>query len=119
MRKYRFQAPTGKRLRRLNRRQRKKLHTGQFQEFHFQIRGSLSGDVDDGTVLDAFIEWIEGRDLYFAGNVGRGEIDGLVLAIPGSPTEEDRQSVLRWFRDRPEVIEVKAGEFTDSFYGTE
>ncbi len=117
MREYRPLAPTGKRLRRLNRRQRKKLHVGEFQEFYFEVRGSLADDVDGDTFLDAFIAWIECRDLYFAGYVGRGKVDGMVLAGSGSPTEEQRQSVVHWFKERAEVTEVEAGEFRDSFYG--
>ncbi len=118
MRKYRSIAPVNGRLRRLNRRQRKKLHVGEFQDLLFEIRGSLVSDIDDGdALLDAFIAWIESCDLYFAGNIGRGKIDGMVLTNAGSPTEEQRQSVVRWFKERPEVAEVEAGDFQDSFYG--
>ncbi|CAB3872442.1 YggL family protein [Achromobacter mucicolens] len=120
VRKYRSIAPVNGRLRRLNRRQRKKLHVGEFQDCLFEVRGSLVSDIDDGdALLDAFIAWIESCDLYFAGYVGRGRIDGMVLTSVGSPTEAQRQSVVRWFKERPEVAEVEAGEFRDAFYGYE
>jgi len=117
VRKYRSIAPVNGRLRQLNRRQRKKLHVGEFQELHFEVRGSLVSGIDEDAFLDEFIAWIESCNLYFAGGFNEGEIGGIVLAGVGSPTEEQRQSVVRWFKERPEVAEVEAGNFQDSFYG--
>lgn len=117
VRKYRSIASVNGRLRRLNRRQRKKLHVGEFQEFHFEVSGSLVSGIDEDALLDAFIAWIESCNLYFAGGFNEGEIGGIVLTDVGSPTEEQRQSVVRWFKERPEVAEVEAGDFQDSFYG--
>jgi len=40
--------------------------------------------------------------------------DGIVSALKrGSSTEEDRQAVLDWVRQRPEVADAAVGEFVD------
>jgi len=33
-----------------------------------------------------------------------------------STTEEDKETMLRWLRARPEVASVEAGEFVDGWY---
>ncbi|HCW20016.1 YggL family protein [Achromobacter sp.] len=109
--------PAGKRLDRLTRRQRKKLHVGEFQQFVFEVRALLKEDTSDKTLLDSLIDMIESRKLYFGGMVGQSKIDGLVSSAIGSPSDEDRQAVLDWLHKRPEVTEAKAGEFVDAWYG--
>ncbi|CAM4222864.1 YggL family protein [Kerstersia similis] len=110
-------APTGKRLRRLNARQRKKLHVGEFQQFIFEVRASFSANDDSDALLDALIEMIESRDLFFGGSVGRGVLDGMVSACAGSPSEDDRQAVLQWLQQRGDVTQVTVGELADAWYG--
>jgi len=117
MRTYPSQAPTGKRLRRLKPRQRKKLHVGEFQQFVFEIKASLKENAGDNALLDDLIDMIESRKLSFGGSVGKGTIDGIVSAEFGSPTEEDRQVVLHWLTNRPEITHTVVGEFADAWYG--
>lgn len=117
MRNHPFSAPTGKRLRRLKPRQRKKLHVGEFQQLVFEVKAALKTDINEDALLDDLIELIESRKLYFGGSVGQGKIDGIVSAGIGSPSEEDRQAVLQWLRSRAEVTDATAGEFADAWYG--
>ena len=112
------------RLRRLNRRQRKKLRLGEFQELVFEIRVHFHQPLDDAaydSFLDAFIDFIESRKLAVGGLGGRlplAETDGIISAWGrGSPAEEDRQAVLAWLHERPEAALAEVGEFVDGWYG--
>lgn len=115
--------PSPEKLQRLNRRQRKKHRVGEFQEFVFEVRvrfrQPLSGPEYD-PFLDDFIELIESRNLAVGGMGGRlplAETTGVVqLARRGSPTEEDRQAVLAWLRQRAEVASADASERVDGWY---
>lgn len=116
--------PSARRLRRLNRRQRKKLHVGEFQELVFDVRMAFRQPLDEAThstLLDAFIAMIETRGLIVGGLGGRLPLtrtDGVIAARGrGSPTEADRQAVLDWLTKRPEVERAVAGEFVDGWYG--
>lgn len=118
------QIPSARKLARLNRRQRKKLRVGDFQELVFEIRIRFHQTMEEArldTFLDDFIELIESRRLVvggFGGTLPLLATDGIVSTFKrGSPTEEDRQAVLDWVRQRPEVAEVEAGEFIDGWYG--
>jgi len=111
--------PTGQRLRRLNRRQRKKFHAGEFRELGVEMKASFQPDADHETVFDAFIRTIEARKLYFCGTVAGGELDGVVFASRGSPSAEDQQAVLAWLRNRREVIEAGMGQPVDLWYAAD
>lgn len=118
--------PSTRRLRRLNRRQRKKLHVGEFQELVFEITITFREPLDESAcevLWDAFIDLVEARRLLVGGLGGRLPLiatDGIVSAQGrGSPTEEDRQTLLHWVRQRPEVAGADAGEFVDGWYGWE
>jgi len=118
--------PSARKLRRLNKRQRKKLRVGEFQELVFEIRISFCNSLDEDAYdifFDEFIDLIEERHLAVGGLGGRlplVETEGIVSAWGrGSPTAVDRQSVLDWLRQRPEVASAEASEFVDGWYGWE
>lgn len=118
--------PSARKLQRLNRRQRKKLRVGEFQELVFKVRMTFRQPLAEpayDVLLDAFIELIESRRLIVGGLGGQlplVEADGIVSAWGrGSPAEEDRQAVLDWLRHRPEVASAEVGEFVDGWYGWE
>lgn len=61
-------APSSRKLSRLNRRQRKKLRVGEFQELVFKVMFTISqpgSDPKNYDFLDAFLDLIESRDLEF------------------------------------------------------
>lgn len=112
------------RLHHLNRRQRKKLRLGEFQELIFEVRMAFKAPLDDANYepfLDAFIDFIEMRRLAVGGLGGRlplSETDGMISAWErGSPSDEDRQAVLAWLQARSEVAQAEVGEFVDGWYG--
>lgn len=112
------------RLRRLTRRQRKKLHAGEFQQLLFEAKVRFQQPLDDAAYdpfMEAFTDFVESRQLIIAGFGGQlplVETDGVVASMGrGSPTEEDRQAVLAWLRARPEVAHAEVEDFVDAWHG--
>ena len=111
------------RIRRMNRRQRKKLRLQEFQELIFTVRAKFSRPLDENAydpLLDDFIAFIESRDLGVGGMGGRlplSETEGVIQAWKRrSPTEEDRRAVVAWLSSRPEVVEASADDFVDGWH---
>jgi uncharacterized protein YggL (DUF469 family) len=111
------------RIRRMNRRQRKKLRLQEFQELIFTVRAKFSRPLDENAydpLLDDFIAFIESRDLDVGGMGGRlplSETEGVIQAWKRrSPTEEDRRAVVAWLSSRPEVVEASADDFVDGWH---
>ncbi|QEI07976.1 DUF469 family protein [Pigmentiphaga aceris] len=120
------QTPLTGKLKRLNRRQRKKLLVGEFQELVFDVQLSFNPPLDESAyadLLDGFIALTESRHLViggFGGSLPLLETDGLVSKWgPGSASEADRQAVQEWLEKRPEVSQVQLGELVDGWYGTD
>lgn len=116
--------PSARILRRLNRRQRKKLRVGEFQELIFEVRVQFRQAMNDAAYdvfLDGFIELIESRRLAvgaMGGQLPLFQTDGVVSAWGrGSPSEADRAAVVDWLQQRPEVAHAEAGDLIDGWYG--
>ena len=107
---------------RYNRRQRKKLRLGEFQEFGFCLSAELVGGLDDATKVaacDTFIsDCIEGNGLTYGGALEH-RLDGFVApeGKRSSATEEDRHRVLNWLENRPEFTTVRVGQLVDAWHG--
>lgn len=68
------------------------------------------------------IALIESRRLIvggFGGQLPLHEMNGVVSAVRGSPTEEDRQAVLAWLQRQPDVATAEIGVFVDGWYDWE
>jgi uncharacterized protein YggL (DUF469 family) len=107
-----------------NRRQRKKLRTGEFQEMGFQVTADLSCPLDDeqrDALIDAFLEQcVEANGMLFGGGVNR-RLDGYVVANGkrNSATNEQRETVRQWLESRPEFSGVRVESLSDAWYGHE
>ena len=117
--------PSARTLRRLNRRQRKKVRVGEFQELVFEVQVQFRQPMDAGydAFMDGFIELIESRQLAVGGMGGQlplMETSGVVSVNGrGSPSEADMVAVLDWLRERHEVASAENGDFIDGWYGWE
>lgn len=116
--------PSTRKLTSLNRRQRKKLRVGEFQEFVFEVQIYFNRALDEVTFdsfLDDFIEFIECRCLNLGGFGGRlpiRETDGIISTWGrGSTTDEDRRAVQGWLMQYPEVANANTGALIDGWYG--
>jgi uncharacterized protein YggL (DUF469 family) len=112
------------RLPRLNRRQRKKLHVGEFQELGFHLSIALSDPLDK-SIWDAWwdevIDRIESLGLAVGGlrgSIPLMETDAFVVCHRrGSVSHEQRVALLTWLRDRSEIAKVDVSDLVDAWYG--
>lgn len=118
-------APTPRRLKRLNPRQQKKLHVGEFRELAFAVHATFKAPLDDaaqGAFLDAVYDATVDRGLMvasFGGVCPVEKIDGYVCSLErGSPTEDDRQWLVGWLQARTEVQSAQADDFVDAWYAS-
>lgn len=76
-----FRTPSRKRLHKMNRRQHKKLHLGEFQTLIFGVQGSLHQAADDaeafGRFMDELIAYLEANDFEMAGGGDCGDFSCL------------------------------------------
>lgn len=76
-----FRTPSRKRLHKMNRRQHKKLHLGEFQALIFGVRGSLHQAADDAEAFDRFMDeliaYLEANGLEMAGGGDCGDFSCL------------------------------------------
>ncbi|WP_080410747.1 50S ribosome-binding protein YggL [Burkholderia ubonensis] len=109
---------------RRNRRQRKKLHLGEFTELGFEVSAGLVSTLADGDrdkLLDGFIGGcIEPLGLSFGGGLN-DDLGGYVTSAMrgGSASEDQRNKVREWFSSRPEFSGVEVGPLTDAWRARE
>lgn len=104
----------------MKKRLRKKLRLGEFREdcfeLTFEMDSALSAEQIDA-LGDSFIEMIEQHNLQFGGG-GKTTWTGIVSGPwRGSTTEADREQVLRWLRQQPEILSSSAGPLRDAWHG--
>jgi uncharacterized protein YggL (DUF469 family) len=113
--------PSVRKLLRLNRRQRKKLRVGEFQELVFKVSIRFGQPMEGpqfDAFMDGFIDLVESRRLAAGGGGGGLEAEWVVSTWNrGSTTEEDRRAVLDWLLSHPEVAGAEAGTLQDGWYG--
>lgn len=105
-----------------NRRQRKKLHIGEFRELGFEVSADLARQLDDEqreALLDAFLsECIEANGMLAAAAVTHYlDCYIVVSSARGSATEEQRERVRAWLAGRSEFSAVTVGPLTDAWHG--
>ena len=112
--------PSKRRIRRMNRRQCKKLRLGEFQELVFALRWTNRQDLNEAeqdAQLDALVEFVESRGLLFGGGFSPQGGDGIVTRAGRSSTNEaDRDALVEWLRKHPDVQAVEADQFVDGWY---
>lgn len=115
---------TPERLAKLNRRQRKKYHAGEFQElvfvFEVRFRAAMS-DTEQDAFLDAFFDFVEARNLGASACTSLRPVEMITGMVGhfsrGSATEADRQALLEWLQTWPGVESAALGELVDGWYG--
>jgi len=93
------------------------MRFGEFQEMGFNFSIEPAQPLDDAAaegLVDAFIgDVLVPRGLEFGGWATGGFI---CRAGRGSVSEEDRQAVLAWLQQRPEVAGVEVSELVDAWH---
>jgi uncharacterized protein YggL (DUF469 family) len=121
MNRQRRNSAASNRLRRMNRRQRKKYRLGEFRELGFELGWQFRNIEDDVAVdafIDAFLSFVEARDIGFGGGFRPDGGDGFACRLNrGSVTEDDRTALVAWLKHHPAVASAQAGEFRDAWHG--
>lgn len=104
----------------MKKRLRRKLRLGEFREecfeLTFEVDSSISGDQVE-SLTDDFITMIKARNLQYGGG-GKHTWTGIVQGpYRGSTTNADRDSVLKWLQDHPQIISAHAGPLRDAWHG--
>ena len=96
-----------------SRRQRKKLHVGEFQEFGFAFKTQLKEGAREELFVDALLEEvIEPKGLEFGGWAHGGFI---TKSERGSVSAEERAALIDWLRARSDVASARVSELVDAW----
>lgn len=104
-----------------SRRLRKKLYLDEFTvlgfEFSCELNVNHEGDFD--SLLDQFLEFIEGRKLCMSGGGNTESFNAFICSEDryGSPTNEDLAAVTLWLQSNSSVKNVTIGQLVDANYG--
>lgn len=116
--------PSNTQIRRLNRRQSKKLRVGEFQELGVEIKLAFVRALPEAevcTLAEAFIEFVEARQLMISGFTGSYPVAQTQVFVTrdgrGSVSEEDVVALVDWLKAREEVADVKTDGRVDAWYG--
>lgn len=106
----------------LKKRLRKKYHLGEFQELGFKIYFSFESFVSEEELnlfLEEFIDEIERNTLLFGGSGDKKNWEGFVTSAEkfNSPTDEQRNNIDKWLKNRSDIENVKLDELTDVWHG--
>ncbi len=97
-----------------SRRQRKKLHVGEFQEFGFAFKTQLKEGAREELFVDALLEEvIEPNGLEFGGWAHGGFI---TKSERGSVSAQERAALIDWLRARSDVASARVSELVDAWY---
>lgn len=104
----------------MKKRLRKKLHKGEYRELGFELKFDYTGDAGGQESIDQFnmpfIEAIENIGLMVGGG-GCRHHDYFVARYRASVLPEQRQAVIDWLGQRPDVANIVAGPLKDAWYG--
>jgi uncharacterized protein YggL (DUF469 family) len=107
---------------RANRRQRKKMHLGEFQELGFMVDAKLAGGQDaaqrDSLLYRFLLEAVEANGLAFGGGMN-SDFSGFVVSgkAYGKVEESHRELVRAWLESQGVLQQVQVGELRDAWYG--
>ncbi len=105
-----------------NRRLRKKLHLGEFQELGFTVSATCPpnwGESERDVAMNGLLDAVGARGLIFGGGDSASGMDGHIgLATRGSATEADRDAILATLKSLG-FVEVEVAPLEDAWYPPE
>jgi len=105
-----------------NRRLRKKLHLGEFQELGFTVSAACPpgwGESERDAAMHGLLDAVAARGLIFGGGDSASGMDGHIgLATRGSATEADREAILATLQSLG-FVEVVVAALEDAWYPPE
>ena len=105
-----------------NRRLRKKLHLGEFQEMGFTVSAACApgwGESERDAAMHGLLDAVAARGLIFGGGDSAQGMDGHIgLATRGSASEEDRTAILATLQALG-FVEVVVAPLEDAWFPPE
>lgn len=106
----------------MKKRLRKKLHKGEFKELGFNVdfHYKVSGEDEVDRLIDEFLAVAEGNRCCVGGwyaQEGNKASFFVVSLERRSVLPEERQAIVKWLEDNPEIDNITAGELRDAWYG--
>lgn len=105
-----------------NRRLRKKLHLGEFQELGFSVSAGCPpgwAEAERDRAMHGLLATVEAHGLIFGGGDSASGMDGHIgLAQRGSPTEADRQAITDCLNALG-FVDVQVSALEDAWYPPE
>lgn len=101
----------------MKKRLRKKLRLREFQDFVFHVRFDLAipnTDEANDAFMDKLFPFVEGKNLTINGTINDFYVQP---EYRRSTAETDRQLLLEWLAQQPEVINAQIGPLADAWYG--
>ncbi len=102
----------------MNRRQRRKHRTGEFQELGFDLKFSTPAAWTDAQQLafwNAMIDEVEKRGLSVGGSSGETWDVFVTAASHASVTPDERQAISDWLTSREGVTNLQVGPLEDAW----
>lgn len=103
----------------MNKRLRKKLHKGEFQELGFEVTFNLNEPRESiDQWFNNWITFIESISLECGGGGGfNGEHEYFITKYKNSCVEDDRDKVLNWLTAKSNISNVKVKLLRDAWHG--
>jgi len=105
----------------MKKRLRKKLHKEEFQELGFELEFDYLGDSSNADEMIDFYEemdeFINKMGIEAIGGIGKHWSCFVTHIGRGTITEQQRQAVIDWLEQRPNVTNITVGPLRDAWYG--
>lgn len=102
----------------MKKRLRKKLKLGEFTELGFSMRFHIDDSLtasDRNAILEALIEFVEGRSVYIGGGGFSNFQEFFVSRHRSSTTPDDQEALRVWLESNPSVDDVVIGPLVDAW----
>lgn len=104
-----------------SRRLRKKLFSGEFTVYGFEVTCRLTeqSETNYDQFIDEFIDLVEDQNLIFGGGANYGQFNCFVTSDGryDSPTDKERLVIENWLSNKSVLSEFKVGELVDANNG--
>ncbi|MDK4689492.1 50S ribosome-binding protein YggL [Kingella negevensis] len=110
------------RLKKLNSRQRKKFHLGEFTCLDFSVKGALlpkfHNTKSTTLFMDNLIDFIENHKIHMGGSIHleNGDFE-LIFDHKRTLTLQDKDLIINWLMKRYDVAQLVSSDLFNAYYG--
>ena len=101
----------------MNKRLRKKLHKGEFQQLGFEVNWKFKSGIDIDEEFDNFIEFLESLKCGTSGFYSEEICDQFIRCGRKGTAEQAKNKIEEWLRNNKEIDQLVIGSLKDIWYG--